>query len=191
MVPAFTRVAKLVSPYGPEPVVESIPSFPSGWKFPSTSNLNEPVLASDPTTAAFVDELLDPAYFAEETQPFSSGSSNMPSSTHSSTGTSHSRLNNSTGTNQMYDFTNEVMEEPLSFSSWAGMAFQPSASTIPPVHGHNHHATLSMSESERSRSTSAGDSVNTPVLGTLGLTNIGVPIGGDASGPEGSMESKW
>jgi hypothetical protein len=73
------------------------------------------------------------------------------------------------------------------------MAFQPSASAIPPVHGHNHHTTLSMSESARSRSTSAGDSVNTPVLDTLGLTNIGAAIGGDvvASGPDGPMDFKW
>jgi hypothetical protein len=116
----------------------------------------------------------------------------MPSA-HSSTSTSHSQLNNPTGTNQMYDLTNELMEEPLDFSSWAGMAFQPSASAIPPVHGHNHHAALSMSESERSRSTSAGDSVNTPVLDTLGLTHIGPAICGDvvASGPEHAMDFKW
>jgi hypothetical protein len=90
MVPAFTRVAKLLSPHGPEPVVESIPSFPSGWKFPTGLGSSDPPATADPATTAFVNELLDPTYF--DTQPFSSGSSDMPTSTHSSTGTAHSQL---------------------------------------------------------------------------------------------------
>ena len=200
MVPAFTQVAKLLSPHGPEPVVESIPSFPSGWKFPSTTNLNDPVPTSDPSTAAFVDELLDPAYFADEiladeTQPFSSGSSNMPSSTHSSTGTSHSQLNDSTA-NQMYGFSKEMMEEPLDFSAWTGMPFQPSTSAIPLATGNGyqgHHATMSKSESEITHSTDTGESVNTPVLDTLGLTNVKREMEENAvtSGPGMGEDFKW
>lgn len=122
MVPAFTRVANLLSPHGPEPVVESIPSFPSGWKFPTALGLSDPPPTADPATTAFVNELLDPSYF-DEPQPFSSGSSDMPNSTRSSTGTVHSQnqMNDSAPdlSSQMYGLlTNDLMKEKTSRFYW-------------------------------------------------------------------------
>jgi hypothetical protein len=199
MVPAFTRVAKLLSPHGPEPVVESIPSFPSGWKFPTGLGSSDPPPTADPATTAFVNELLDPTYF--DTQPFSSGSSDMPTSTHSSTGTAHSQLNDSAPdmSNQMYGLlaSDLMQDEPPEYNGWAGMDFQPSGSAIPMPPANRflgHHATTSTSESERTHSTEES-SVDTPVLDALGLSNINDGMEGEAppaqSHVEGAMDFRW
>lgn len=200
MLPAFTRVAKLLSPHGPEPIVESIPSFPSGWKFPTALGSSDPPPTADPATTAFVNELLDPSYF-DEAQPFSSGSSDMPTSTHSSTGTVHSQLNDSVPdmSNQMYGLlANDLMQdEPVDFSGWAGMGFQPAGLAIPAAPGNRflgHHANISTSESERTHSTEES-SVNTPVLDALGLSNIGDALDEDMAPlqppVEGGMDFRW
>jgi len=178
MVPAFTRVAKLLSPHGPEPTVESIPSLPSGWKFPTGLGSSDPPPTAHSATAAFVNELLDPTYF-DETQPFSLESSEMPTSTDSSTGTAHSQLNDLAPdlSNQRYGLlaSDPMQDEPPEYNGWAAMGFQPSGSAIPlpPTNRFlGHHATVSTSESERTHSTGES-SVNTPVLDALGLSNIG------------------
>jgi len=199
MVPAFTRIAKLLSPHGPEPVVESIPSFPGGWKFPTGPGSSDPPPTADTATTAFVNELLDPSYF-DEAQPFSSGSSGMPTSTQSSTGTAHSQLDDpaiDVG-NQMYGIlSNDLLqEEPVDFSGWAGLQPSPAIPLAPEnrFQGHHHHANLSMSESERTHSTE-DSSVNTPVLEVLGLSHVGDGIDGEPipAQPlgEGAMDFRW
>jgi len=200
MVPAFTRVAKLLSPHGPEPIVESIPSFPSGWKFPTGLGSSDPPPTADPATTAFVNELLDPTYF-DETQPFSSGSSDMPTSTHSSTGTANSQLNDQAPdmSTQMYGLlaSDLIQDEPPDYNGWAGMDFQPSGSAIPMPPANRflgHHATMSTSESERTHSTEESN-VNTPVLDALGLSNIGDGMEEEVAPAqahvEGSMDFRW
>jgi hypothetical protein len=149
-----------------------------------------------------VNGLLDPSYFdVDELQPSSSGSSDMPNSMHSSTGTVPSEIEASQTDlpSQKYGLlANDLMrEEPLDFSSWAGMGFQPSGSAIPiaPESGFfGHQATMSTSESERTHSTEES-SVSTPVLDALGLSHIGDGMDGDIApaqpNAEAAMDIRW
>lgn len=159
------------------------------------------------------DQILNPSYFDEthdESQPFSSGSSSMPDSSHSSTETAHSNLleADSIGgmtTEMAYNLlSNEapMSEEPLDFSKWADMSFPPTFDPnvqLPPAPQvqldsliSGHHASASTSESERTRSSGTGESrVSTPVDG-LGLHYIDQTAEGAAGGPSGQpMDFRW
>jgi hypothetical protein len=145
---------------------------------------------------SFDDDILNPAYF-DDAQPNSSGSSSMPTSTHSSMGHVQSiEQNTTTNFNQAYGLVPEGYNEtPLDFSNWAGMEFQPPSSAHLNVGGdftQNHHPTMSQSESDHTHSTEES-SVNTPVLDALGLSledAVGEPVENPQSSGDG-MNFGW
>lgn len=204
-MPAFNRLSEILSPLGPHPVVEDINSLPLGWKFP-TGLAGQTIGAYD--TADLDDQIVDSAYF-DDPQPFSSNSSFIHHSAHSSTETAGStRLEPDMRGELSFNLLSKdvpISEDPLDLTRWADMSLRTDDFGSNAQVQHNplvpheqrmstgHHPNGSISESVQTHSSSTKEStVSTPISDGIGLHHIdeaASEMTGESSGQP--LDFKW
>lgn len=195
MVPAFTSVSDILSPSAPQPVVEPITPFGSSWKFPTAAR-------AEPTASEDTDGLGGEAGLAEIEALVFPG---QPQRSLSDSAIAPIQL--SDVSDPVADFLlnpdAQMIDEPLDLSTWdlsfASSSFEsdvalPSTAQQTPSAGHA--PTGSISDSEHHSTDTGEASLNTPILDTLGLSELSSDQTFPASGNGGessshSMDFKW